>query len=92
MHVLPLEWSNRSWLYQQVSRDGDLAIYRQQHKEGPAVRFEVIRVQHRDETTLHNGSIQEAGEYYPSSSQWGKAGWTCYTLAEARQMLNELHA
>ena len=90
MHVLPLEWSNGSWTYTQESRDGDIAIYQQKHKEGSALRFEVIRVQQLEEKPLPKGGIREAGEYYPSSSSWGKNGWTCFTLEEAQALAQTL--
>jgi hypothetical protein len=84
MHTLPLEWGKGSWTYTQVSREGDVAIYRQKHREGTAVRFEVIVVQHLGERPIPKGYVREAGEYYPGSSQWGVAGWTFYTLEEAQ--------
>ena len=89
MHALPQEWSTGRWTYTQVSREGDIAIYSQQHQEGTATRFEVIVVQHFDERPLPNGRMQEAGEYYPGSSQWGRAGWTCLTLEEAQALAQE---
>ena len=84
MHTLPREWSMGSWVYTQVDRAGDVAVYRQKHREGTAVRFEVIIAQHYPERQTKRGVVLEAGEYYPSSSQWGKAGWTFYTLEEAQ--------
>ena len=84
MHTLPVEWNKGSWTYTQVSREGDVAVYRQKHREGTAVRFEVIVVQHWGEKLLPSGRMREAGEYYPGSSQWGVAGWTFYTLEEAQ--------
>jgi hypothetical protein len=83
MHEMPVEWTRGSWTYTQVWREGDIAIYRQKHQEGPAERFEVIRVQHLSEKILPKGYVREAGEYYPGSSQWGQDGWTCHTLDEA---------
>jgi hypothetical protein len=34
--------------------------------------------------------MQEAGEWYPSSSSWGKDGWTCFTLEEANTLAQTL--
>lgn len=90
MRSLPTEWASGAYLYTQVSRDGDIAIYRQKHKEGSAERFEVIVVQHHEEDSLPSGRVQEAGEYYPSSSQWGRAGWTHFTLAQAQAQASAL--
>jgi hypothetical protein len=92
MHELPVEWKRGSWTYTQVWREGDLAIYRQKHQEGPAVRFEVIRVQHQQQRRLPNGGVLEAGEYYPNSARWGQDGFTVYTLDEARALAATLRA
>lgn len=86
MHELPVEWTQGFWTYTHVWRRGDVRIYRQRHQEGRAERFEVIRVQHRKERVFPGGQVQEAGEYYPGSSQWGQDGWTCFTLAEAHAL------
>ena len=45
MHILPIQFAQGQWTYTQVWREGALAIYRQQHKEGTAQRYELIRVQ-----------------------------------------------
>jgi hypothetical protein len=84
MHTLPMEWNKGSWTYTHISREGDVAIYCQKHKTGTAVRFEVIIVQHLKERPLPKGYVREAGEWYPQSTQWGKAGWTFLTLEEAQ--------
>ena len=86
MHELPVEWKQGSWTYTQVWREASLALYLQKHLEGRAERFEVIRVQHRNERVFPGGGVQEAGEYYPGSSQWGQDGWTCHTLDEAKTL------
>jgi hypothetical protein len=62
VHTLPMEWSKGSWTYTQVSREGDVAIYRQKHRAGTAVRVEVIVVQHFPELRTRTGGVLEAGE------------------------------
>ena len=74
MHELPTEFSIRQWIYTQVSRDGEVAIYRQWRTDAAVERFEVIRVHHKPVQVFPNGTVQEhAGEYYPGSAQWGAA-------------------
>lgn len=85
MHTLPEEFSIHNWTYTQVSREGDIAIYRQKHKTGTAVRYEGIVVQHLKEKLMPKGYVREAGEYYPGSSYWGLAGWSFYDLEEAQE-------
>ena len=93
MRELPVEWSEGKWTYTQVSRHGDVAIYRQKHKEGPAERFEVVLVQHlAKDREMPHGRVIEAGEYYPGASVWGTHGWTHFTLAEAQAQASELVA
>ena len=64
MHTVPVEWSTGSWTSTQVSREGDVAIYLQRHREGPcvrAVRFEVIVVQHLGEKRMSVGVSVQRG-------------------------------
>ena len=41
---------------------------------------------------MPGGKIQEAGEYYPGSSAWGRHGWTCFSLDEAQALAQTLTA
>jgi hypothetical protein len=90
VHELDKEFVRGHWRYAQVSRHGDIVIYRQSHLLGTAERFEVIQVQRREARPLPSGQMQEAGEWYPSSSSWGKDGWTCFTLEEANTLAQTL--
>ena len=76
------------FVYTQLKRDGDVAIYEQQKKRSPksaCLRYEVIRIT-RAQRNLYIGDtlIHEMGdEIYPASSQWGIYGWTFLTLKDA---------
>jgi len=79
--------------YTQLERHGDIAIYQQQHKEDPTViRFEVVRIRVSPPTTWPNGNVTPEREVYPGASAWGRLGFTCFTLEEARTLAAGLQA
>jgi hypothetical protein len=79
--------------YTQLERHGDIAIYRQEHKESAkAVRFEVIRIRVQPEHTWPSGQVSPEREAYPGASVWGRLGFTCFKLEEARALAAGLQA
>lgn len=77
--------------FEQVEREGDLAIYRKtkgENQEG----FELIVIQKRAEHTWPNGNTTPPHEAYPSSESWGTSGFTFNALTDARHRLNALAA
>ena len=79
--------------YTQLERQGDIAIYRQEHKENPkVVRYEVIRIRIAPEHTWPNGNTTPEREAYPGASVWGRLGFTCFTVEEARTLAAGLQA
>ena len=79
--------------YTQIERQGDVAIYQQQHKENPkVVRFEVIRIRVAPEHTWPSGQTTPEREAYPGASVWGRLGFTCFGLEEARTLAAGLQA
>jgi hypothetical protein len=79
--------------YTQLERRGDIAIYRQEHKEHPkVVRFEVIRIRVQPEHTWPSGQTTPEREAYPGASVWGRLGFTCFTLEDARALSARLQA
>jgi hypothetical protein len=79
--------------YTQLERQGDIAIYRQEHKENPkVVRFEVIRIRVQPEHTWPSGQTTPEREAYPGASVWGRLGFTCFGLEEARTLAAGLQA
>jgi hypothetical protein len=79
--------------YTQLERHGDIAIYEQQHKENPqVVRYEVIRIRVQPEHTWSSGQTTPEREAYPGASVWGRLGFTCFALEEARALAAGLQA
>jgi hypothetical protein len=79
--------------YTQLERNADIAIYEQQHKENPkVVRFEVIQIRVQPAHTWPSGQTTPEREAYAGSSSWGRLGFTCFTLEEARALAARLQA
>ena len=83
---LPLSFTEKGFVYQQVEREGGMAIYSQTHPGG-AVRYEVIRIRLQREHTWPTGVTTPEKEAYPGSTSWGRLGWTFFGLETARAKL-----
>ena len=87
MQPLVTQFAKGNYRYRQVWRQGDIAIFEQQHKENPQViRYEVVKIRVVPPTTTPGGTTLPEREAYPSSSSWGLYGFTTYTLAEAQAL------
>lgn len=90
MQPIEAQFEDRTFRYEQLERQGEVAIYRQAHKASQVSRFEVIRIRVQREHTWPDGTVTPEKEAYPSSNSCGRWGWTFYTLPEARAKLAEL--
>ena len=79
-----------NYRYTQIERMGDIAVYRQEHKQALVTRYEVVRIRVMPEHTWPNGDVTPEHEFYPSASAWGREGWTCFTLEEAQAQARSL--
>lgn len=80
----------KSHVYEQVKREGTVAIFKQSHKENPdKFRYEVVRIGKHNGYTL-GGTHLEPAETYPGASQWGINGFTCMTMEAAEKRFNKL--
>jgi hypothetical protein len=93
MQPIDTAFEEGKFRYTQIERQGDVAIYEQQHKENPkVVRYEVIRIRVAPEHTWPSGQTTPEREAYAGSSAWGRLGFTCFTLDEARTLAAGLQA
>jgi hypothetical protein len=93
MQPIDIAFDEGRFRYTQIERHGDIAIYEQQHKENPkVVRFEVIRIRVQPEHTWPSGQVTPEREAYAGSSSWGRLGFTCFALEEARALAAGLQA
>lgn len=72
--VIPKQFSKYGNVYEQVSREGDVVIYKYS-KAGIVKGYEVAVIQNRKATEIAGNAV-DAGEGLPSASMWGVLGWT----------------
>lgn len=90
MQPIARQFEDRTFRYTQVARDGDVAIYTQEHKLSGVIRYEVVTIRIAKEHTWPNGDVSPEREAYPGSSAWGIRGWTFYTRAAAEAHMTQL--
>ncbi len=79
MRTIPQSYQKHSYTFELIERGPKAALYRQIHKTGVPVAFEVVKVRTRGESTFERAGLKtvvEAGEYLPSTEEWGRFGWT----------------
>lgn len=87
----PLKTSFRSkgFDYHQIDRKGDVALFMQTKPGLLHTWYEVVVVQ-RHEAYEIGGAKVEAAETMPSTSQWGRLGWTYRDEKSAKVRFDEL--
>lgn len=92
MKTIPETYRRRTFEYKLIEREGSWAIYSQRHLENEEpTNFELCRVRYRDAHQTPRFAV-EAGEYLPSDGEWGRHGFTFWTLREARQRRDQIIA
>jgi hypothetical protein len=84
MKVIPDSFQKNGWNYRLVERSDRFAIYNQ----GGGSAFELVRIRTREASDTPHFKI-EAGEYLPTTNEWGRHGWTHHTLERARSAMAE---
>jgi hypothetical protein len=74
---LPKEFRRHGFLYRQIAREGDAAIYEQKWLgcAKPSSSWEMIRIRRREGFQI-DGRFVEPAEVYPASELWGVDGFT----------------
>ena len=62
--------------YDQIERQGMVALYMQTHKASGIKRYEVVILHIQLAHTWPNGIVTPEKEAYPASGSWGQHGWT----------------
>lgn len=88
---LPTSFRSKGWDFRQLDRVGAVALFEKTHAEVTRPSFEVVIVQ-RHEARVIAGREIPAAEAMPSTSQWGRAGWTLTTETAARAKFDGLVA
>lgn len=80
--ILDTEFKANGFMFKQVNRIADKAIYEKRRIGGKAKSIEVIQIKSHNGYTIAGVYIEPA-ETYPSHSQWGIYGWTYNDMREA---------
>jgi hypothetical protein len=83
MKTLPTTFRSDDFDFQQLRREGDIALFVKQKPPFKFKSYEVVIIQKRDAYTWPNGLTTPAHEAMPSSRDWRKYGWTYQTLEDA---------
>src|SRR5262245_61368716 len=83
MHALVFPFLKHGFAHRLLERRGDWCLVARDNRQTGSTHYEVIAVQRHQARTLPNGRVIPAGEAYPSTAQWGKAGWTYTDLPSA---------
>ena len=91
MKILEESFTSRGFKFQQVKRDGDVAIYKKQldSPESDNHHYEVIAIKKHNGYEIAGVKMPPA-EMYPSDSQWGDWGYTCNTIEDANKRFDFL--
>ena len=81
-------YSKNGYRFSLVERIGDVCIYRQE-SDGNVIVYEVFRVRKLPERLI-NGRKIEAREATPANEDWGKTGFSCWGMIEARKRASQL--
>jgi hypothetical protein len=91
MKELPKEISKKGFIYTQIKRKKNIAIYEQKSntllKQKPS--YEVIKIKAHKGLTIADTYLPPS-EMYPPSTQWGVAGFTYSDLEAAEERFNQL--
>jgi hypothetical protein len=84
MKPIELTFTKSQWHFEQLSRVGDIAIYKRKKNGDP--HYEVVRIRRHNGFKLPTGEMTEPAEYYPGDNAWGTDGFTFVRLDVAQAM------
>ena len=92
MKILAITFEDRTFRYDQLEREGMVALYSQMHKASGIKRYEVVRIRIDRARTWPNGTETPEQESYPGANAWGRYGHTFHTHASAQNHFHTLLA
>ena len=87
---LPVRFQKKGFLYWQICRTDQAAIYEQRVEDGSAVFYEVWKIRIRPAYVLR-GLDYPVSERAPGTQDWGTYGWTFRNLPDARKRYDLLN-
>lgn len=92
MKSLGTAYKKNTFYFEQVERQGQIAIFKQRLRPGVGcLAFEVIRIREEPERIIQGVTIP-AHERAPGNEEWGRHGWTYPTIDDARAKMRALVA
>jgi hypothetical protein len=79
----------RKFIFTQIARQGDVALYSKRRPDWSYCSYEVIIVQKHNGFEVFGRKIPPA-EYFPSSNEWGTNGFTYQKREDALCKYNQL--
>jgi hypothetical protein len=90
MKKVPEKFSKKGFKHVLIKREESVALYKRKSEEsGHNWHYEVVIIAVHDGTYI-NGNLIEAGEIYPSTSQWGMMGWTYNDINMAEKKFSKV--
>jgi hypothetical protein len=91
MKKLEKQFVKKGFKFTQVTRKGDVAIYKQESVavKDPKANYEVVIIKSHNGYEI-GGSKIVAAEVYPGSTQWGLLGWTYPDLSGAEERFKKI--
>ena len=91
MNILEKTFTRKSFVHNQIKRDGKIAIYERWKANPETKHYEVVKIGSHNGYTIA-GQFVAPSEVYPSSTAWGVTGWTYNTINEAEKKFKQLVA
>lgn len=91
MKSILISFEKSGWFFEQIKRQGAIAIYKRWKDGGLPPHYEVIRIQSHNGFPIPGTDKQsEPAEFYPSEKQWGTHGFTFTKMEGAEIKFHEL--
>lgn len=89
---LPETFTFGGFKFQQIQRQGDVAIFSKQKPGRRVTSYEVVIIQKHKEHKWPNGKTTPAWEAMPANEVWGISGWTYPDLVRGERRFADLIA
>jgi len=89
MKKLDKEFSSNGFVFKQIHREKNYAIYERRYENSDKKHYEAIRIQSHNGLVIAGNKIAPS-EYYPNSNSWGLHGFTCVSRENAYKRLDKM--
>jgi hypothetical protein len=89
MKKLPEKFNKNGFQFEQLNRNGLVALFKKTKPGGCIAIFEVVIIQEQ-QASEYNGIKHEEKELMPPTASWGKLGWTFSGQESAEKFYSEI--